>query len=80
MDSERAPAKPAREELLETARSEGPDGHREETDPEYRLEDDPTAPAIEDARPPPTPGSPDRAQSCEPVPLPLPVAPLGETA
>lgn len=48
MDTERDPAKPTREELLETARSEGLMASEAETDPEYQLEDDPTAPAIED--------------------------------
>ncbi len=41
MDTERDPAKPTREELLETARAEGLMATEEETDPEYRLEDDP---------------------------------------
>ncbi len=48
MDNERDPARPTREELLETARSEGLMASEDETDPDYRLEDDPTAPAIED--------------------------------
>ena len=47
-DTERDPATPTREELLETARSEGLMATEEETDPDYQLEDDPTAPAIED--------------------------------
>ena len=42
-DIERDPAKPTREELLETARSEGLAATEEETDPEYRLEDDDAA-------------------------------------
>ena len=48
MDTERDPAKPTREELPETARPEGLMATEEETDPDYQLDDDPTAPAIED--------------------------------
>jgi hypothetical protein len=40
-ETERDPAHPTREELLETARSEGLAATEEETDPEYTLEDDP---------------------------------------
>ena len=40
-DIERDPAKPTREELLETARSEGIAFTEEETDPEYTLREDP---------------------------------------
>ena len=39
--SERDPANPTPEELIETARSEGLAATEEETDPGYRLEDDP---------------------------------------
>ena len=39
-DTERDPAKPTREELLETAASEGLMATEAETDPEYQLEDD----------------------------------------
>lgn len=41
---ERDPRKPTREELLETAAAEGLMATEEETDPEYRLEDDPPPP------------------------------------
>jgi len=39
-ETERDPANPTREERLETARSEGLAASEEETDPEYRPEDD----------------------------------------
>jgi hypothetical protein len=39
--TERDPAHPTPAELVETARSEGLAATEEETDPEYRLEDDP---------------------------------------
>jgi hypothetical protein len=41
---ERDPAHPTREELIETARSEGLAATEEETDPAYQLEEDDTAP------------------------------------
>ncbi len=44
-ETERDPAKPTREELLETAASEGLMATEEETDPDYQLEDDPPDPA-----------------------------------
>ena len=44
-ETERDPAKPTREELRETAAAEGLMATEEETDPEYRLEDDPPDPA-----------------------------------
>ncbi len=43
-DTERDPARPTREELLQTAASEGLMATEEETDPEYRLEDDDDTP------------------------------------
>ena len=43
-DTGRDPARPTREELLETAASEGLMATEEETDPEFRLEDDPETP------------------------------------
>jgi hypothetical protein len=39
-ETERDPANPTPEELIETARSEGLAATEEETDPAYRLEDD----------------------------------------
>jgi hypothetical protein len=39
-ETERDPANPTPEELVETARSEGLAATEEETDPQYRLEDD----------------------------------------
>jgi hypothetical protein len=43
-DTERDPSRPTREELLETAASEGLMATEEETDPGYRLEDDDDTP------------------------------------
>lgn len=43
-ETERDPSQPTREELLETAASEGLMATEEETDPDYRLEDDGTPP------------------------------------
>ena len=40
-ETERDPANPTPEELLETARSEGVAFTEEETDPEYTLREDP---------------------------------------
>ena len=40
-ETDRDPAKPTREELLETARSEGVAFTEEETDPEYSIREDP---------------------------------------
>jgi hypothetical protein len=40
-NTERDPANPTPEELIETARSEGLAATEEETDPAYGLEDDP---------------------------------------
>ena len=51
-DTDRDPAKPTREELLETARSEGIAFTEEETDPEYTLPEEPA----------PGPDEPDRPQ------------------
>jgi hypothetical protein len=39
-ETERDPANPTPEELIETARSEGVAATEEETDPDYRPEDD----------------------------------------
>jgi hypothetical protein len=43
-ETERDPANPTPEELIETARSEGLAATEEETDPAYRLEDDEEGP------------------------------------
>ena len=50
-DTERDPANPTREELLETARSEGVAFSEEETDPEYAIPEDPDVSSNEPAQP-----------------------------
>jgi hypothetical protein len=50
-DTERDPAKPTREELLETAASEGIAFSEEETDPGYSLREDPNVTTNESAAP-----------------------------
>jgi hypothetical protein len=47
-ETERDPAHPTPEELVETARSEGLAASEEETDPAYRLEDDEDPPQPRD--------------------------------
>lgn len=50
-DTNRDPAKPTREELLETARSEGIAFTEDETDPEYTLREDPDVSTTEPPKP-----------------------------
>ncbi len=50
-DTDRDPTKPTREELLETARSEGIAFTEDETDPDYSLREDPDVSTNEPSRP-----------------------------
>ena len=50
-DIERDPAKPTREELLETARSEGVAFTEDETDPDYSIREDPDVSTNEPSQP-----------------------------